>query len=67
VLGADGLVNGEPIRVAPAADSLQILASEDGDQQAVLLGCSGDFMKIHVKGGVGWTKSLCLNQRTTCA
>jgi hypothetical protein len=67
VLGADGLVNGEPIRVEPAADSPQILASEEGDQQAFLLGCSGDFMKIRVKGGAGWTKSLCLNQRTTCA
>lgn len=67
VLGADGLVNGEPIRSAPDVDSPQILASEEGDQQAHLLACWGDFMKIRVKGGVGWTKSLCLNQRTTCA
>lgn len=66
VLGADGLINGEPIRTAPDIRSPQILASEEGDQQALLLACSGDFMKIRVKGGVGWTKSLCLNQRTTC-
>jgi len=67
VLGADGLVNGEPIRADHDVRSPQILASEDADQQALLLGCWGDFMKIRVKGGVGWTKALCLNQRTTCA
>jgi hypothetical protein len=67
VLGADGLINGEPIRSAPDVDSPQILASEDADQQAHLLACWGAFMKIRVKGGAGWTKALCLNQRTTCA
>lgn len=67
VLGADGLINGEPIRAAPDARAAPILTNEESDQQAFLLACSGDFMKIRVKGGVGWTKTLCLNQRTTCA
>ena len=67
VLGADGLVNGEPIRADHDVRSQQILASEDSDQQAYLLGCWHDFMKVRVKGGVGWTKALCLNQRTTCS
>jgi hypothetical protein len=67
VLGAGGLINGEPIRSAPDADSPRILASEEGDQQVHLLACSGAFMNVRVKGGVGWTKALCLNQRTTCA
>ena len=67
VLGADGLVNGEPIRADHDVRSQQILGSEDADQQAHLLACWGDFMKIRVKGGVGWTKALCLNQRTTCS
>jgi len=67
VLGADGLINGEPIRAAPDVHSAQILASEEADQQALLLACTGGFMKIRVKGGVGWTRSLCLNQRTTCS
>ena len=67
VLGADGLVNGEPIRADHDVRSQQILASEDADQQVFLLGCWGDFMKVRVKGGVGWTKALCLNQRTTCS
>lgn len=67
VLGADGLVNGEPIRTDHDVRSRQILSSEDIDQQAYLLGCWHDFMKVRVKGGVGWTKALCLNQRTTCS
>ena len=67
VLGADGLVNGEPIRADHDVRSKQILASEDPDQQVHVLACWGDFLKIRVKNGVGWTKTLCLNQRTTCA
>lgn len=67
VLGADGLINGEPIRADHDARSRQILASEDPDQQVHVLACWGDFMQIRVKHGIGWTKSLCLNQRTTCA
>jgi len=67
VLGADGLVNGEPIRADHDAGSRQILGSEDIDQQVHLLGCWHDFMKISVKGSVGWTRALCLNQRTTCS
>jgi hypothetical protein len=66
VLGADGLVSGEPIRSDHDVRSAQILAGEEGDQPAYLLACAGDFMKIRVKGGVGWTRALCLNQRTTC-
>ena len=67
VLGADGLVNGAPIRADHDVRSKQILRAEDVDQQVYLLGCWGDFMKVRVKGGIGWTKALCLNQRTTCS
>ena len=67
VLGADGLVNGEPIRADHDARSRQILVGEDADQQVHVLACWGDFLKIRVKSGIGWTKTLCLNQRTTCA
>lgn len=67
VLGADGLVNGEPIRADHDVRSKQILVGENADQQVHVLACWGDFLKIRVKNGVGWTKSLCLNQRTTCA
>jgi hypothetical protein len=67
VLGSDGLVNGEPIRADHDERAAQILAGEIGDQPAYLLGCAGDFVKIRIKSGVGWTKTLCLNQRTTCA
>ena len=67
VLGADGLVTGEPIRADHDVRSQQILRAEDADQQVFLLGCWGDFMRVRVKGGVGWTRALCLNQRTTCS
>lgn len=67
MLGADGLVTGEPIRADHDARAAPILAGEDSDQPAYLLACAGDFVKIRVKGGVGWTRKLCLNQRTTCA
>lgn len=67
VLGSDGLVNGEPIREDHDERAAQILIGQDGDQPAYLLGCAGDFVKIRIKAGVGWTKTLCLNQRTTCA
>ena len=67
VLGSDGLVNGEPIRADHDERAAQILAGQDADQPAYLLGCAGDFVKIRIKAGVGWTKTLCLNQRTTCA
>jgi hypothetical protein len=67
VLGADGLVNGEPIRADHDVGSKQILRAEEIDQQLDLLGCWDDFMKVRVKGGIGWTKALCLNQRTTCS
>lgn len=67
VLGADGLVYGVPIRAGHAEASPRILASADLDQQVAFLDCWHDFMRIRVKGGIGWTKELCLNQRTTCS
>jgi hypothetical protein len=38
-----------------------------GDQQVDLLGCWGEFLKVHVKKGTGWTKAACTNMDTTCA
>ena len=67
VLGSEGLVNGEPIRADHNERAAQILAGQDADQAAHLLSCAGGFVKIRIKAGVGWTRRLCLNQRTTCA
>jgi hypothetical protein len=39
----------------------------DGDQPVDVLGCWGDFLKVHVKKGVGWTQQACTNMNTTCA
>jgi len=67
VLGADGLVNGEPIRADHDVRSARILTSANADQPVALLGCWGDFLHIRIDGGTGWTKTVCRNQRTTCA
>lgn len=37
-----------------------------GDQPVDLLGCWGEFLKVRVKKGVGWTKQVCTNMNTTC-
>jgi hypothetical protein len=29
--------------------------------------CWGEFLKVHVKKGTGWTKAACTNMDTTCA
>jgi hypothetical protein len=66
VLGASGLQNGAPVFTDHDVDSPRLDPRASGDQRVDLLGCWGDFVKIHIKKGVGWTKGLCLNQRTTC-
>ena len=38
-----------------------------GDQKVDLLGCWGDFLKVHVKKGIGWTRQACTNMNTTCS
>jgi hypothetical protein len=27
----------------------------------------GEFLRVHVKKGTGWTKQVCTNMNTTCA
>jgi hypothetical protein len=38
-----------------------------GDQAVDLLGCWGEFLKVHVEKGIGWTKEPCTNMNTTCS
>jgi hypothetical protein len=66
VLGADSLVWGEPVRVDHDARSALVTNGKNADEPAYLLGCRDTFMKVRIKEGAGWTKNLCLNQRTTC-
>jgi hypothetical protein len=46
---------------------LHALVHARGDQHVGLLGCWGEFLKVHVKKGTGWTKAACTNMDTTCA
>jgi len=67
VVGASGLQNGTTIWIDHDVRSHPLDPSAMGDQEVTLLGCWHDFAKVRVKKGEGWTKGLCLNQRTTCA
>jgi hypothetical protein len=67
VLGSYGLWNGMPIWSDHDEHSAPVVAEAIGDQEVKFLGCWGDFARIRTKQGTGWTKTLCLNGRTTCA
>jgi hypothetical protein len=62
----------EHVRIfaAPSEGSRVLLKlhTPDGTKQpkADLLGCSGDYLHIRVRGVVGWTRDYCDNQFTTC-
>lgn len=66
VLGASGLQGGSKLLSDPAPKSPLLAAHPLGDQPVQFLGCRGPFAHVHVKEGAGWTRALCLNQRTTC-
>ncbi|MBV9976694.1 MAG: hypothetical protein JO105_15015 [Hyphomicrobiales bacterium] len=67
VLGSSGLQSHTTILSDHQVKSPVIASNPSGDQPIGFLGCWGDFVKIHTKEGTGWTKGLCLNQRTTCS
>jgi hypothetical protein len=67
VLGAYGLWNGMPIWTDHDEKSQVVTSHAPGDEEVKFLGCWGEFAKIRAKQGTGWTKTLCLNGRTTCA
>ncbi|HWE99038.1 MAG TPA: hypothetical protein VG248_04510 [Caulobacteraceae bacterium] len=69
-LGFETLSPNSEILAAPriGARRLLKLANTDdlGMQKTEVLGCSGGFIQIRVKGIVGWTRGFCSNQLTTC-
>jgi hypothetical protein len=67
VLGVSGMQNGGAIYSDHDLKSTPIDLHARGDQQVDLLGCWGEFLKVHVKKGTGWTKAACTNMDTTCA
>ena len=62
----------EHVRIfaAPSEGSRVLLKlhTPDGTKQPKVdvLGCSGDYLHIRVRGVVGWTRDYCDNQFTTC-
>ncbi|UFZ04921.1 hypothetical protein LQG66_00940 [Bradyrhizobium ontarionense] len=67
VVGAGGLQNGAVIYRDHATSSAKLDGHASGDQAVELLGCFGDFAKVRVKAGIGWTRQLCTNMVTTCS
>ena len=66
VVGVSGMQNGGAIYRDHDIRTDLIDGHAAGDQQVDLLGCFGEFLKVHVKKGIGWTKAACTNMNTTC-
>ncbi|HEY4125268.1 MAG TPA: hypothetical protein VGM36_11685 [Rhizomicrobium sp.] len=67
MLGVNGMQNGGAIYSGHDIKSRPIDAHAAGEQQVDILGCWGDFLKVHVAKGIGWTKEACTNMNTTCS
>jgi hypothetical protein len=67
VLGVSGMQNGGAIYSDHDAKSHPLDAHAAGDQKVDVLGCWGDFLKVRVAKGLGWTKEACTNMNTTCS
>ena len=68
VVGVSGMQSGGIVYREPNLKSNVVDGHVGADQQVDLLGCSGDFLKVHEqKGVVGWTQQACTNMNTTCS
>lgn len=67
VLGVSGMQNGAAIYSDHDSASPPVDLHAAGDQQVDMLGCWGEFLKVHVQKGTGWTKAACTNMNSTCA
>jgi len=58
------------IHAAPSEDSPLVLSFDEGDESRIphadILGCQDDWLHVRVKDLVGWTRTFCANQFTTC-
>ncbi|HEY4202515.1 MAG TPA: hypothetical protein VGM83_18340 [Devosiaceae bacterium] len=67
VVGVSGFENGAPIYADHDTRSRAVDPAAAGDQAVDVLGCWGDFLKVHVEKGTGWTQRPCTNMVTTCS
>lgn len=69
-LGVDEFDSRARFYAAPNERAKLVLSLESyGDKTApaeAILGCDGDWLKVRIKGVVGWTHQWCTNQLTTC-
>lgn len=67
VLGVSGMENDGAIYADHDTRSRPVDLHAPGDQNVEMLGCWGDFLRVRVKKGIGWTKEACTNMDTTCS
>jgi hypothetical protein len=67
VVGVSGMQNGGVVYRNHDIRTDLIDGHAAGDQQVELLGCFAEFLKVHVKKGIGWTTEACTNMNTTCS
>jgi hypothetical protein len=67
VVGVSGMQNGGIVYRDHDIRTDLVDPHAAGDQEVKLLGCWGDFLKVQVSKGVGWTTQVCTNMNTTCA
>ena len=69
-LGIEELNQQALILAEPKDGARTLLKISEGDEanvpRAEVLGCDGLYLKVRVKGLVGWTQNYCSNQFTTC-
>jgi hypothetical protein len=69
-LGIEELNPNTRIHAAPSDDAPPVLSFDEGDEARIphadVLGCQDDWLKVRVNGLVGWTRTFCANQFTTC-
>jgi hypothetical protein len=70
-LGVDEFDSRARFHAAPNEQAKLVLSLEGYGDKTVpaeaILGCDGDWLKVRIKGIIGWTHSWCTNQLTTCA
>jgi len=69
-LGIEELNQQAVILAEPKDDARTVLRIAGDDEakvpKAEVLGCEGLYLKVRVKGVIGWTQNFCSNQFTTC-
>lgn len=70
-LGIEDFDSRSRFYAAPAETAKLVLSLEGYDDQKIpkteaILGCDGDWLKVKIKGVVGWTHEWCTDQLSTC-